>query len=218
VKKLTLSDIIKKTSVNNNVVQYCFMEYHPTVGTFPMEISPTYAKTVELNQKYPSDPFSQQCVDEVILEQHIRKLLLKEYSDEMNDMRIIYFQDFNNPCDEESKKFRLQVQMLSNNIVCKGRIGREATLIIDPNYVKYFKNDEELWSRYNFFTHKGLNNKIILVHISVKNLYETNNFMLFHTNERYAIEEIGDFDNLYHVLDIKCLKKDRTKKLQRILK
>lgn len=159
------------------------------------------------------------CVDEVILTHHIEKLVEKDYTDDMNILRTVYFQDLYLPTYDEKETFRSKVQALNSHIMMNGRIGHATTLIIDPKFVKFFDADiHHLWSSYDFFTHKGLNNKIILAHINVSNSSEKMGYNMFHTDNYYAIEEIGDFDNLYHVLDIKCLKYDRTKKLQRILK
>lgn len=104
---------------------------------------------------------------------------------------------------------------MSNHISIMGRIGQAYNIIIDPIYRKLI--DKKLWFNYKFFTYKGLSNKIILF----KDFFHTGfygHYKLIYSDTNYILDEIGDFDVQYHVLEIKCLKDIRTKKLKRILK
>jgi len=224
MNKLVLTDIIKKQSVDNNIVKVCWLDFQTLpastqngmVATMSTQVS---EKMIELTKPYPSDEFSQECLDAVILEQHIQSLLKKDYSnvdEHVAERRLMEFFDSNNRQQIEDRRFRSKVQTMSSHIAVTGRVGPATTLIIDPKQKKLFSN-KDMWGAFKIFTHEGLDNKIILIYINNDKDY-VGKYMLLHTDSSYILEEVGDFNKQYHVLEVNCLRGKRIEKLERILK
>lgn len=206
----------KKVDMPQIICNYLdYNNYQGTTNSFPSLSLGIKTKTINLKTPYDNN------MDDKILKDLINNFLKKDY-DKLDEIqrRLVKFDIYDTDelyKQELSRKFISKLFMLSNYIAVEGRIG-PATAVISDNHSSIIEHQFGFGNQYNngldFFHYSGLGNKIIIFR---KTLADQPHWSVYHTDNMYALEEIGNYSNQYHVIEIEGIKQIRLKKLNRII-
>jgi hypothetical protein len=217
VQLLKLENICLKKRVDMPQITCNYLDYDNyqvgTANSFPSMSLVTKTKTINLKTPYDNN------MDDKILKELINNLLKKDY-DKLGEIqkRMVKFDIYDTDelyhKQELSRKFISKLLMLSNYIAVEGRNG-PATDIISDNHSSIIEHQFGFNNGgLNSFHYSGLGNKIIIFR---KTLADQAHWCLFYSDNMYALEEIGNYSNQYHVIEIEGVKQVRLKKLSRII-
>lgn len=213
IEKLKLQHIVKKYTVRQNICKIFYIDNVINNNTFMPEISTQcHEKTIKLETPYNHNPLYN--LDDVILNLFLNKI----NKDEKN--LNIEFNDLQNISVNEKMNFVSKIRH-AYMLIHKGTMTSPDSIIFDEKYSDIFYNSllEHEYFALKYYTHNGLGNKIIL--FKQPEVNSSNCWCFCYTEngyqDYYALEEIGDFSKQYTVIDFKCLKDIRKKKMTRIL-
>jgi len=206
IKNLELEDIIIKKEVEYPIIKYYYIEENITKTTnpsvYPSEISfNPKEKTVELNERYMDNGVFN--IDSIVLKKQIDKMLEKEKTKFMlrDTDGIKTVMDFLNLMKWE---IQMRIRRGSSNI----------QLIMSKNmYDRLYYYLDSLQEKILIYD-IGTN---IIMYNKPENNDQSCGYRLFHTNNRYAIEEMGNYSEHFEVIEVKELNDERQKKLERII-
>jgi len=206
---LKLEDVVYKYKAENEIIKLNYLDYsyntNPLLNSYPPEMSINVKEmTITIKDKYPM--LGREIVDEFLLDLHIKKLI-ENFTTEHDNIVEIQNLTLTEP---EKRKLQSRSVMFSNIIAMEGRIGQADSIIV-PRYLRHVFKDLP----YNVYIHDGLVDKVILFRKPEKDTH--NKYIFSYTDSHYSLDEVGDFSKQYNILEIKCVKLNREKKLKRIL-
>jgi hypothetical protein len=218
MQQLKLEDICVIKKVDQPHVKCCYVDYNtgnsistPHVPSMSIQVK---EQDIKLTKYYDKN-------NDKILKELIDKLLEKKYDgNNLTIKNLLKFTIYDtnelyshNIANDVPRKFLSRILNLSNHIAMESRVG-SADSIVSDNHAHILEHLHHSLSNFNMFHYHGLGNKII---IFKKPDIDRANWSLCHTDDYYALEEIGDYSTQYHVVEIIGLKQLRIKKMNRIL-
>jgi len=202
MEELKLIDLVNVVNVDSKLINISYIEPQTIFAQNGMG-------TISFQQKITQIKLTKQYInDDIIIKDAIDILLEKQK--EFDD--IIYFYNiYKNINYNNDNVFKHKILQLSNMIHRNSLIGAGDTLII-PNWLRYIEFPGIFK---NVFYTDALDYNIIILK---KGDQQTTNFSLFKNNyNEYVISFIGDYENMYQVLNLRSKNRIRAEKLKRIL-